>query len=241
MTSVPRVLDLARAELGYVEGPRDNQNRYAPRAGHADRQPWCASFVVAIMRAAGIRLPSESAYTPAMANGFRAAKRWTTRPQVGAVVFYAWPGMGRIAHVGIVEAVRADGRIVAIEGNTDSAGGRTGGRVMRQVRQAHIAGYGLPAYTASDSGTAPTVAVPITPTEQVQEDTMLRLLKRADDGVQYLIGSGVWRRLGPVDDATAKATVDTARVKGLLVSKTELVDAREYELLRAVYVGSADA
>ena len=153
MSTAAQVLALARKELGYNEG-RNNDNKYAKQAGHANNQPWCASFVVAIMRAAGITLPSESAYTPAMANGFRKANRWVTKPSPGAVVFFQWPRMGRIAHVGIVESVRPDGSIVTIEGNTNGGGSRTGGAVMRHVRRANIAGYGLPAYSGASGGTS---------------------------------------------------------------------------------------
>ncbi|HEV2890411.1 MAG TPA: CHAP domain-containing protein [Frankiaceae bacterium] len=145
MTAAADVLALARKELGYDEGP-NNDNKFAKIAGHANHQPWCASFVVAMFREAGMKLPSESAYTPAMAQGFKKAGCWTNRPSVGAVVFFQWPSMGRIAHVGIVESVRADGSIVTIEGNTNKKGSRTGGSVLRMARRANIAGYGIPAY-----------------------------------------------------------------------------------------------
>ena len=145
MTSAADVLALARRELGYAEGP-NNDNKYAKPAGHANHQPWCASFVVAMFRAAGMTLPSESAYTPSMANGFKKAGAWSTRPSVGAVVFFQWPSMGRIAHVGIVESVRSDGSVVTIEGNTNAKGSRTGGGVRRMARRANIAGYGVPRY-----------------------------------------------------------------------------------------------
>lgn len=151
MTTAKQVLDLARKELGYSEG-RNNDNKYAAKAGHANNQPWCASFVVAMFRAAGMKLPSESAYTPSMANGFKKAGQWGSKPAVGAVVFYQWPSMGRIAHVGIVESVRPDGSIVTIEGNTNKAGSRTGGSVLRMVRRANIAGYGLPKYGGAAGG-----------------------------------------------------------------------------------------
>jgi hypothetical protein len=152
MSTAAKVLDLARKELGTREGP-NNKNPYAPKAGHANNQPWCASFVVAMFRAAGMTLPSESAYTPSMANGFRKAGQWGTKPAVGAVVFFQWPSKNRIAHVGIVESVRPDGSIVTIEGNTDRGGSRTGGCVMRVVRRANIAGYGLPKYAAGGATT----------------------------------------------------------------------------------------
>jgi len=146
VSSAADVLALARKELGYNEGP-NNDTKYAKQAGHANHQPWCATFVVAMFRAAGMKLPSESAYTPAMANGFRNTGAWTNRPAVGAVVFFQWPSMGRIAHVGIVESVRPDGAVITIEGNTNPKGSRTGGAVMRHVRRANIAGYGIPRYS----------------------------------------------------------------------------------------------
>lgn len=169
MTTALDVLAHARRELGYNEG-RNNDNKYAKQAGHANNQPWCASFVVAMFRACGMKLPSESAYTPAMANGFKQAGAWTSRPSVGAVVFFQWPSMGRIAHVGVVESVRADGAVVTIEGNTNSGGSRTGGAVMRHVRRANIAGYGIPKYggTASGGGTKPKAEQPKKPPQSGQ-------------------------------------------------------------------------
>jgi hypothetical protein len=37
-------------------------------------------------------------------------------------------------HTGFIETVNADGSLSSLEGNTDAAGGRTGGQVMRQTR-----------------------------------------------------------------------------------------------------------
>lgn len=153
-------LAVARANVGFVEGP-NNANPYAGEVGHANHQPWCASFLAAVMKRAGVTIPNTSAYTPTMSNGFKAANIWHDAPRVGDVVFYRWPSLGRIAHVGLVETVNADGSIVAIEGNTDYAGGRSGGRVMRQVRRANIAGYGRPAY--ADAPSAPPSAPPPAP------------------------------------------------------------------------------
>ena len=48
--------------------------------------------------------------------------------------------------MGIVESIRQDGRFVAIEGNTDVAGGRTGGRVMRKVRSQKGFTFVMPKY-----------------------------------------------------------------------------------------------
>ena len=177
-SALQTLLTAARGELGRCEAPPgSNRNCYAHEAGHDDGQPWCATFVVAMMRRAGVRLPSESAYTPTMANGFKQAGRWTTTPQPGAVVFFQWPKMGRIAHVGIVEAVLGDGSIATIEGNTDAAGGRTGGRVMRQRRRGSIAGYGLPDY-----GTVAAAVPQPRPAEGDDEMDRMPVLQRGATG-----------------------------------------------------------
>lgn len=145
--TVSAVLAAARSQLGTSEQPPgSNKQPYAACAGHLNGYAWCASFVVCMAHRAGVRLPGESAWTPSLAQSFRSDGRWGSRPSVGAFVFFTWPGMGRISHVAIVEAVRADGSIVTIEGNTDEAGGRTGGKVMRHVRRANITGYGYPRY-----------------------------------------------------------------------------------------------
>ena len=68
--SADDVLRHAATELGTVEGP-NNATEYAAEAGHAPHQPWCATFLVAMFRRAGMRLPNESAYTPTMYQGLR--------------------------------------------------------------------------------------------------------------------------------------------------------------------------
>jgi surface antigen len=144
-----------RSQLGVKEQPAgSNQVPYSAWYGVA--APWCQMF----QNWAHVRLgmvppgfvegtvPKGSAYTPTCADWFSRRGRWSTRPQVGALVYYDFPndGVNRISHVGWVEAVNADGSITAIEGNTDAAGSRTGGQVMRKVRRSGIVGYGMPDY-----------------------------------------------------------------------------------------------
>ena len=146
------VLRSAQSEIGYVERPV-NVTKFAAEAGHINGRPWCATFLVAMMRRAGVTLPSESAYTPTMANGFKRAGRWLrageddVRP--GDVAFYQFPGSSRINHVGIV--VRASQVAVeCVEGNTapGGAGSQTnGGGVYRRTRpRSYVAGFGRPYY-----------------------------------------------------------------------------------------------
>lgn len=151
MTTAEQVLAVARAELGVVEGPGSNNVKYntwfygGPVKG--DNYAWCAVFVSWVAANSGaVDLFPRSGYCPSVVAAWKAKGQWGTTPRVGAQVVFEWPSMGRPCHTGIVESVRPDGSVVTIEGNTDVAGGRTGGRVMRQVRRANIVGYGYPAY-----------------------------------------------------------------------------------------------
>lgn len=167
------VLQHAAAEIGYVETP-NNLTKFAALAGHANGQPWCATFVVAMMRSVGVKLPSESAYCPTMLNAFKAAGASPALPQPGDVVFYHFPGEQAGAdHVGIVESVHLDlHSIVSIEGNTSSgvAGSQSnGGGVYRRARPfSQVAGFGRPAYKEAVMAdiivNAPVVGMAATPT-----------------------------------------------------------------------------
>jgi hypothetical protein len=153
VASTPRVLDLARAEIGTVEG-RGGATPYHQAYGLPSREPWCAVFVRTMFeRASGAAsIGPKTAYTPTMAGWFRERGQWTAEPVVGALVFYDFPdSKRRIQHVGIVESFTAS-TITAIEGNTASgaAGSQDDGDgVWRRTRPRNgsIVGYGLPAYS----------------------------------------------------------------------------------------------
>jgi peptidoglycan hydrolase-like protein with peptidoglycan-binding domain len=148
--SAEAVINVARSQLGFVEAPPGSNRSPYGKWYPMDGQPWCAMFVSwCADRAGAAAIIPKHAFTPSGAAWFKERDQWGAKPRLGAIVYFKWPSMNRIAHVGIVESVRADGAVVTIEGNTDSAGGRTGGRVMRQVRRAHVAGYGYPAYASS--------------------------------------------------------------------------------------------
>ena len=89
-------------------------------------------------------LGNESAYTPSLADSLEAVK--IAGPKAGAIAVLYFPELGRDAHAVWIESVRKDGRFVTIEGNTDVAGGRTGGRVMRKVRSPHNFTFFMPKY-----------------------------------------------------------------------------------------------
>lgn len=142
-----RELEVARSFIGVVEHPfGSNRQRFSEDLGRPP-EAWCADYLADVSRIAGVELPSDSAATWVMLDGFRKAGRAGSRPSRAAFVFFRWPGEPRAtSHVGLVEAIFGDGSIGTIEGNTDVAGGGSGGRVMRQRRRAFIVGYGYPRY-----------------------------------------------------------------------------------------------
>lgn len=151
------MLRVARSQIGVRESPRgSNRVKYTKWYGLIG--PWCAMFVSWVARQAGVdnSIIPKHAYTPSGRNFFRNKGRYYRKPKVGDIVYYQFPGFGRVSHVGIVERVHGDGSWTAIEGNTDAAGGRTGGQVMRKRRYSvgSLGGFGRPAY-AKSSGKAP--------------------------------------------------------------------------------------
>lgn len=190
-----RVLEVARSQLGTVESPpNSNHTKYGVAYG-MDRVAWCAIFCWWVFREAGAgNLIPKSAYTPAIADWFRARKQWGSVPAVGALALFDFPGdnVRRISHIGIVEAVNRDGSIICIEGNTSpgTAGSqRDGGGVYRRTRKIGIVGYGYPAYAAPAA--AATAKVTAARSQRTEEDDMFtdqdrallgQLARRADVG-----------------------------------------------------------
>ena len=137
MNQLDKFIEVAKAELGYIEGPADNQTKYQKA-----NQPWCGAFVNWCAKQAGVKIPN-CVYTPAGATAFMDKKAWTLAeaadPQPGDIVFFDFPGdaLDRISHVGIVISNNGNGTVTCIEGNTspDKKGDqRNGGEVCQKVR-----------------------------------------------------------------------------------------------------------
>lgn len=157
MSTPERLLELAADELTYAEfPPGSNRTKFAAVAGHLNGYPWCATFVAAIAKQAGVALPSTSAYTPHMVDAFRKAGRWHHEPRVGDLVFFDFnPGGDAVEHVGFVERIAPDGALTTIEGNTSpgAIGSQdNGGGVYRRVRsRKHVVGFGRPSWSEEES------------------------------------------------------------------------------------------
>ena len=137
MNQLKKFLEVAQAELGYIEGPQDNETKY-----QKPKQAWCGAFVNWCAKQAGIKIPN-CTYTPAGATAFMDKNAWTIAeqadPQPGDIVFFDFPGdaLDRISHVGIVISNNGNGTVTTVEGNTspDKKGDqRNGGEVCKKIR-----------------------------------------------------------------------------------------------------------
>src|SRR6266545_1103557 len=147
MGSAAGMIAQARRLLGTTEHPPgSNHNPVTVEFGFDG--PWC-NMAVCVAAAHSDNLGAvfgKFAWTVAHARAFQRNGRWHhglggARP--GDVVFFDWGGsrvIENIDHVGVIEAVHADGTITTLEGNTSDA-------FLRRVRNGSVVvGYGRPAY-----------------------------------------------------------------------------------------------
>lgn len=171
------LLNIGRGEIGVHEDPPgSNRVKYNAWAG-LQGQPWCVTlWLWCIFTTGGVKAPF-GAYNPSVKAWAQKAGVWhppSELPRPGDFIQYAFPGEDHVPnHFGIVEKVHGIRDVEAIEGNTDQAGGRTGGQVMRKHRTAadHIDGYIRPTYATSDA-----------PTHQ-EDDDMPFIIVPTGDGV----------------------------------------------------------
>jgi len=159
-----QVLDIARAEIGYTEGPRSNECKYntlyygqVVYDGLWDTTfPWCCVFIWWLFRAADMSDQFNDGYRtascPTLAGWFKTKGRFVTSGyRSGDIVFFDF-GVGGYGydHVGIIEKVNDDGTYDCIEGNTwfdDTGSQSNGGAVARRKRTLlTISGAGRPIY-----------------------------------------------------------------------------------------------
>ena len=141
MSQRKKFIETARAEIGTIEGPKDNETKYGAFT-KANFQPWCGSFVNWCANQVGLKIPN-CVYTPGGATAFIKKDQWEKAeeavPLPGDIVFFDFPsdGVDRISHVGIVVKDNGDGTVTCIEGNTapDKKGDqRNGGQVCLKIR-----------------------------------------------------------------------------------------------------------
>jgi len=178
-----RLIEVALAEVGYVEGPKDNETKYGAFM-KANFQPWCGSFVNWCANEAGVKIPN-TVFTPGGAAAFKKAGSWVdgdvADPEPGDIAYFDFPsdGVDRISHVGIVVEDNGDGTVWCVEGNTTGDGKRgsqrNGGECCKKLRafkknkkgiMISIVGFGRPKFGAAASVSKPAVKKVSSPAKQ---------------------------------------------------------------------------
>lgn len=162
-TTVNKILDLARAQIGTTEQPagsnkvKYNTAYYGSEVSGA-AYPWCCAFIWWLFH----ELNAGALYygggkTASCTTLMRYYKQqnqfYTKNPRPGDLVFFNFDSNVTDAeHIGIVEAVNGN-IIITIEGNTSGASNDNGGIVMRRERRANvILGFARPAYEEKRAG-----------------------------------------------------------------------------------------
>jgi len=178
--SAARLVQVAKSQVGYIEGPKDNETKYGAFT-KANFQPWCGSFVMWCANEAGVKVPN-TVYTPGGAAAFKKAGQWIdgdlADPEPGDIAYFDFPsdGVDRISHVGIVIEDNEDGTVWCIEGNTSGTkkgSQRNGGEACKKLRafkknkageQISIVGFGRPKFKVGGAAKPAATADGVCPT-----------------------------------------------------------------------------
>lgn len=145
------IVEIATEEIGVEEvdgtncGVRVNQYKASTNLPADEQWPWCAAFVCFVVRVAAAR--AQVAFTPTFKRPTTAGawdferwslaqdnSTWTKKPHSGDIE----PGdivVFSFSHIGFaISKPDKNGNVTTIEGNTDGAGSREGGAVLRKKR-----------------------------------------------------------------------------------------------------------
>jgi hypothetical protein len=255
--TVEAIIEVAKKEIGTIEGPKDNETKYGKWSG-VNFQPWCQSFVSWCAFTSGLdpKKYPKTASTVAAADFFKKNNRWADArnddPTPGDWIFFDFPddGVNRISHVGICIKNNGDGTIQVIEGNTSgTAKGdqRNGGMCVEKTRayvkhktlMNAVVGWGRPVYVGEENapllfkgGVVSETSAPTTK-PAAKKPAAFKPLKNGSKGtgvktVQTLLGIKADGSFGP---GTAKAVQDFQKKAGLPV--TGVVDQATLKALKA--------
>lgn len=133
-------LKIAAGEIGVTEIPAySNRGKevesYLSSVGLSGGNAWCMAFVYwCVDQAAQAKVITNPLFKTGGVLRQSRERYWLSSqtPQIGSIFIMDY-GNG-FGHTGFVERIEGN-TLYTIEGNTDSSGSRTGGRVMRQTRQ----------------------------------------------------------------------------------------------------------
>jgi hypothetical protein len=253
--SVEAIIEVAKKEVGTIEGPKDNETKYGAWM-KVNFQPWCQSFVSWCASQAGVAKFPKSASTVAASDQFKKEGRWADArnddPTPGDWIYFDFPddGVNRISHVGLCIKNNGDGTIQVIEGNTSgTAKGdqRNGGMCVEKTRAYvknkkgilnAVVGWGRPVYAGEENAPllskATTVAEAKPASKTVaKKSAAFKPLKNGSKGtgvktIQTLLGIKADGSFGP---GTAKAVQDFQKKAGL--PTTGIVDQATLKALKA--------
>ena len=143
-----RIIEVALGEVGYVEGPKDNETKYGAFTKH-NFQPWCGSFLMWCAKKSGVSIPNVVSVIEGQAK-FKELGQLHKKPQVGDLAFFNFTRGTTPQHVGLVVEVNQTGVITCVEGNTSAKNQSNGGQVEKKARPTiFVTSYGRPNYTSS--------------------------------------------------------------------------------------------
>jgi hypothetical protein len=254
--SVEAIIEIAKKELGTIEGPKDNETKYGAWM-KVNFQPWCQSFVSWCAMTAGVAKFPKSASTVAASDEFKKQGRWADArnddPTPGDWIYFDFPddGVNRISHVGLCIKNNGDGTIQVIEGNTSgTAKGdqRNGGMCVEKTRAYvknkkgilnAVVGWGRPVYAGEENAPllskagVTTESVAPAPKAKKAAPTAFKPLKVGSKGqavknVQTLLGLKADGDFGPGTEKAVKAFQVSNKL-----SATGVVDAITFKALKS--------
>lgn len=141
--SIQKVLNAARAEIGYNEKPNNN-NKFAKVAGHANYQPWCATFIRAcFIKGEEAKAIPDSAYCPHIEAWGRGHNRVVPIREAkrGDLVLFDFSRSGKSEHIGILNINFSEKNpeyLHTIEGNTGHLSPDDGDGVAKKKRHVSL-------------------------------------------------------------------------------------------------------
>jgi hypothetical protein len=255
--SLEAIIEVAKKEVGTIEGPKDNETKYGKWSG-ANFQPWCQSFVSWSAYTSGLdpKKYPKTASTVAAADWFKKNNRWADArnddPTPGDWIFFDFPddGVNRISHVGLCIKNNGDGTIQVIEGNTSgTAKGdqRNGGMCVEKTRayvkhktlMNAVVGWGRPVYAGEENLELLSKAVAVAEAKPAvkpvaKKSTVFKPLKNGSKGtgvktIQTLLGIKADGSFGSGTEIAVKSFQKRTGLKA-----TGIVDQATLKALKAV-------